>query len=75
MISEQKVDVYEIKIPSLGLTVKEIAMGAGKRMMLLRPIKVEIRNYGGVLREMTLYETLNFSRGDVGYWSGWILNG
>ena len=70
MISEQKVDVYEIKIPSLGLTVKEIAMGAGKRMMLLRP-----RNYGGVLREMTLYETLNFSRGDVGYWSGWILNG
>ena len=65
-------DPYEIKIPELCLEVREISLKAGKRTMLLRPIKTEVRHHRGEATLMTLYETFNFTRDEVGYWAGRI---
>jgi hypothetical protein len=74
MIRETVSDVYEIRIPSMNLTVKEIPMTSGKRIMLLRAIEIKSRPHKGRVVEMTLYETFNFSRDEKGYWAGWISN-
>lgn len=74
MIEETKTDIYEIRIPSMNLTVKEICMGAGKRIMLLRAIATRVRHHRGRMVEMTLYETFNFTKNEKGYWAGWIPN-
>ncbi len=67
-------DPYELRIPQFNLEVKEVRMRKGKRTMLLRPLRTEIRWHRGELKLMTLYETFNFAQGEVGYWAGWIPN-
>ena len=67
-------DPYEIRVPQFNLEVKCVTMLRGNRVMLLRPIKSEIRNFRGRMTMMTLYETFNFSPDEKGYWIGWIPN-
>lgn len=74
MIEETKTDIYEIRIPSMNLSVREISMSAGKRIMLLRAVTTKVRPHRGRMVEMTLYETFNFNKNEKGYWSGWIPN-
>ena len=74
MIEKIRADVYEIRIPSMSLSVKEIDMGAGKKIMLLRAITTMLRPHRGRVVEMTLYETFNFAKNEKGYWAGWISN-
>ena len=67
-------DPYEIRIPQFNLEVREVGMTKGKRTMLLRPLKTEIRWHRGESKLMTLYETFNFARGEVVYWAVGIPN-